>query len=1494
MSCLLILTLAAATAAPRFPAWLEPLSSATGLVDDFEHVSEWAGARDGGRPPTFEASTDQAREGQRSLKIVYRNQPPGWGSLEKQIQVSGDEQEVRFWLYVQQAGDKAAMHIWLFEHDGDAWMARVAVGERNLLAQFGPEWVEVVLPIEGMRFEPRGQRDEEFETVSKIIINCNFDDFIAYIDELRMPLPEEARQRVEQERERREQATREALERLRYEKNPKANIAVFRDERVPIPPEAAPSDPTYLGELLTTEGYGVSYLTAQDLATGELLAPERFQLLVLPYGPSFPDGAVDNLRRYLAEGGRFFSTGGYAFDNVYLEMREDGKSGNLVGNGGFEQAGAMETDPAGWQRDAGVVQADPNEGVSIRRVTDVKRSGSASLRISVPQHVQPAWYNAAWRLEDLVVGKQHSFRAYLRLQDVRDGHGAYIAANFYDEAGKRITFQQSKIIKGTVDWTKISCNIVPPRGTAYITLALLLHGHGTAWFDDAELSPLGRSVNTRVAPARDALHVSKEQIGVFDPSFKLVRVAYAKAAEEQYVVPGSFYLEAKLSGFAACGLLGSNGAVSPKSWSCWTPLVRAYDQFGRLRGSVGAIMRQYAGPYQGSAWAFFGVTSRDLFPRGDQQGRTAFLRTVKSLLTNVYLHDLRSDLMCYEDDEPVQLTARVRNDGIAAFEGEWRLSVWRYEDRRQVWSAAGELRLEPSADGELAATWEKPELDTDLYGVTAWLEGPDGPMDRLQTGFVVRDDEVRKSGLRLSYRDNYFHVGERPMYLIGTNQTGVMLADVPWENPLQWEHELRTMQDYGLNVLRILHISSFAEDLRNSPKELLRGIDALVQVCQKHKVALFPCMHDWIGGITIEDEPLAASSEFARVFAGRLADVPGIIIDVENEASVPIRDLPDVRRLWNDWLRERYGTDKALQAAWHCEDTIGDIPYKAGEDNWHDRRTLDANLFRVELVKRWMDSNCAAIHEGDPSHAITDEYYLLPGGDAFEADRWLDFCNIHRYGGWPAEYFKFYDRRAEGRGVAVGEFGARHHPSFRDGGWGYLPEPEVWRAYSRVAHLALAVGGTMCCNWDWKDMEGCIFPWGLQYPCDLVPKDVFYLYRNLALIMRRLELEYRPPEAYLVVPDLQLLGPKTGPYLDGLYRAIRRLICCRVPFAILRDHDLSQIPSQAKVLVYPHAYTLSDETYEALRDWVRAGGVLQISGDISFDENRERTRARRLEELCGVRLEAQLTDPNDPLAASARSRIEVVGHVHDGYPCIAVKPSGAEVVGTTSDGVPVYFRHRCGAGVVLFATDPLDLHLPAREVDVYLLGAISAARIRRTDVSADDPDYLVFELQLRNAGRLYVILNESEVEGPVEIAHAAAVDIPPGEAGLVAVSNAGEVTALETFSKAAVGGRSLLEAGGHIMAVCLDGQPLIESKQMIVIPQTAEPWHIASAAHWADCVYSAGEIVGGEWQEHARGKLREPDTVTTPARDIVIIAEEADLTVAVSKVLVSVNEPERM
>ncbi len=288
-------------------------------------------------------------------------------------------------------------------------------------------------------------------------------------------------------------------------------------------------------------------------------------------------------------------------------------------------------------------------------------------------------------------------------------------------------------------------------------------------------------------------------------------------------------------------------------------------------------------------------------------------------------------------------------------------------------------------------------------------------------------------------------------------------------------------------------------------------------------------------------------------------------------------------------------------------------------------------------------------------------------------------------------------RRFEGKSFSVGEFGAKAHPTWPLGGSFTTIEGGIdW--FLRVGHYALGMGASHIANWDWKDMSDCIFPWGINHPCDGVPKDILLAYRSQSMFFRDIQPKYEEPELYFLVPDSHRLGGQAKRLTEAIMNGIDLLLGCHVDFNVINEYSLHKLPESAKAIIYPVPFCPSDATYHLVRDFVREGGILYLSGDISYDEYRNRTRLDRLEELCGVRyLEEKY--PN-------------ISGSHEPGPCIRVEPTTAEIVSRSDDGTPVIVTNSFGKGRVYYCADPIEFHADSPGVYRQFLDFADVKRIQ--------------------------------------------------------------------------------------------------------------------------------------------------------------------------------------
>lgn len=941
-----------------------------------------------------------------------------------------------------------------------------------------------------------------------------------------------------------------------------------------------------------------------------------------------------------------------------------------------------------------------------------------------------------------------------------------------------------------------------------------------------------RPLNTRMGQPGDALVLDPEQIQVFDPQFVLKGTAAIRAAEGQFVVPRGVAARLSVTGYSAVSTLGSNSAVFPAIWGRRIPLVYAEDPFGRLRGTVGAIIHNHGGPYAGSSWAVFGVDNVDLFSAADAPLHHSLPAIAEAITRPCYLRSLDAG-SCYRADErPIIRGTIVSRRPAESSRLELHVEGLGSTVIRQVLD-------DPQPEGTYAFQWEPPsgELDRDFYTVRADLYVDGEPVDTMRTAFVVWDPEVIAGGPKVGTDGPRLTVNGRPTVLSGTNQTGFMWFS-EHEDPLVWDQDFRAMRDHGVNVLRILHFSPFSEGgydgrptnrvqgLARRPERLCRQTDAIVQLAQKHGIVLFLSLHDWMD-VGLSDEDYAAQRDWNRFWVERYRDVPGIIYDIQNEPSIgDPPDIPNLRRIYNRMLAERYRDEAGAKAAWGVDDLggpWGDVPIRRPSDAWSDVAAHDYWRFKMDVYNAWTRENVAGVREGDADALVTvGNLNSNINADKQVGSRHLDFTNTHFYGSLEAfaQILKFLDRRWEGKPLSVGEFGAQEAHDRRTSGGDGAEDAESIRRFLWFGHYTLGMGGSFLCNWSWKDFEGCVFPWGIRYVGDPVSKDVLLAYRAQSLLFRRLQPDYRTPELFVLQPDSHRFGPQFGAIEGAMQTAFCALYHAGVPFGVLGEWDLDRLPASARALIWPVPYCPSDETFARVRAFVEAGGALYVSGDLAFDDRRQPTRGARLTEL--------------------------------GLPEFEHVPPG-EAPPAAFDREP--FTSQVGQGQVFYVPYPAELRVGDRCLGLYR-GFLAAAGLHPETPS--DPPGQVLRIPLAGGGHADVFAHYA-ARGTVAnvISPEFSMALPPLGCGLVAVGADGQPTAFHTPGTLAErGGDPIVSGDVHVMGWSLTGRDVFATPAVALAPLNQGRTTLDVLRNAQQARLLIGEIKDGRWRTLAERTVR--------------------------------------
>jgi hypothetical protein len=323
--------------------------------------------------------------------------------------------------------------------------------------------------------------------------------------------------------------------------------------------------------------------------------------------------------------------------------------------------------------------------------------------------------------------------------------------------------------------------------------------------------------------------------------------------------------------------------------------------------------------------------------------------------------------------------------------------------------------------------------------------------------------------------------------------------------------------------------------------------------------------------------------------------------------------------------------------------------------------------------------------------------------------------------------------------------------------------------------------------------------------------------------------------------------------IEGILKSVELALATHVDNLGTLNEDGLAIPPSAKAIFYPLPFCPTDATFTKVRDWVHRGGVLYLSGDISYDELHRRTRTQRLEELSGVRF---LCENYPNISVSATNSAD--------QPCINVEPAvpaqgtdaAARVFRSAGDGSPLLIENRLGRGTVIFSTDPIELHsVPARrEGDLALYRSVLAeAGIRPIDLQPDDPLVHTFRVPMRDNGQVYVLFNtdDSQPAKTVTLADCRppiTLSVASKRPGLVWFDGHGALRAIEAQGACNLGVKIVLqdETGGTVLS--LDGRDIRRSRALLLMPLRPGSIRISTDREWRNATVLTGDIHEGKWR----------------------------------------------
>ena len=1293
---------------------------------------------------------------------------------------------------------------------------------------------------------------------------------------------------------------------LRSQGRTRPAAAILRDN---LPVRGAASEPRELARGLS-QTHSVEFLSAEQLADSRHFNRTAFDLLVLPYGESFPLPALTAVESFLADGGDLFTTGGYAFQSPlvpttngweFYDDKVQHESGpNLVPD--LPPAGT------GWKT------SDQNYATTESVQLPSQAGPQPAAHVHIPPNI---WGQTAdWTFDIAASGdrKQFFFEAWIRTANIRPAPNgcAYVGVEQLDSTGEpayaaKLRFEE---LHTSSKWHKVErlFYLLPTCVKLRVRIGLL-NATGSIWGTGFRLenrSPQIR-INTALGFPQDDLEVSPTQIGMFDADFRLKRVEAILAAPGQSVLTSSQKLEGSFDGYAASAVLGMNHAR-------WIPLLRGADHVGRNRGAAGAMVHNTRGTYARSTWVFFGVENHDIFDKSSALGSQVLQAVGRSLASKCLLHSCETNYASYKSGEPVVMRVLVSNYGRQASSLTLRWAVLPAESDVAAFQASRDVRLVPGQTEPVEIAWKPASFRDELYRVTVKLFSNGVEIDQMETGFNIWKPETLTQGLPFHFKENYFQVHGRSLFLQGTDDYLHTFLDQS-ENALTWHEDVRGCRDSCIDVYE--NLMGLRGPQQRPTETWWRWIDAMLLNTQRTGGAFFPGLLIF-SNTSVGNKDLADQQAYVQAFATRYKDAAGIMYYLNGDLELQDPNLPDLQLLYNQFLKEKYGTDQALRNAWKIsppEAPIGKLTIRRGTNDWRDVRTLDDFQFRSMLVERWLNALYDSIRKADTKHPVTAEFYQTPadGIDLVGALGKLELANFGYFMDKDEDYYRFpqvcrfLDQSVRGKGINVGEFGVKTHPAWNAAGYYIEARTEEYEQayFLAIAHYAFALGASKIQNWCWKYPVNLPFEWGINYPNELVGRDVRAFYRNSGLLFRRLRPRYETGDTLVLLASENRMGGQGDQVIEGQLNSIRLLMDQRVRFATLSDQYMEAVPPSVTTIFYPLPYCPGDEIVKRLSAFVEKGGQLYISGDLSYDGLRQRTRTDRLKSLCGV----EFVSERFPNIAYQKGAEETTPDA-SGWPQYAASPgivtrlAGARLLLAGKDGTPIVTEFTRGKGRVIFSSDPLELHGDPRfqsYAHEFYRRLASAFNLKREQIEPEGAPVHIFRVPSQDSREIVVLVNyQQNAEQNIVVPFAdrnVKLTLRPRMTGVLVGDAKAGIQAVESSADVFENDRLLIGSNLHFMAVSFGLDPLRTTRRMLILPMGEGMMRLPNASQWRRPVVLAGQVASGRWKQDeqfflapTRGGL---DLSIDASRSLsmLIICESGAETDAIRQIETWVNAP---
>lgn len=434
------------------------------------------------------------------------------------------------------------------------------------------------------------------------------------------------------------------------------SVVILRDD---LPATGTASDPERIAQVLSDRGFATTLATSEQLAQPGALDPEWVDLVILPYGGSFPAVARDAFMRYVRTGGSFLSLGGLPFE--HLMYRVDGEwvaAGVATPN--TEAPAAVVADFEATSPEWDLSHAGEGEKVIPSMVEPGADGSPRGGALSFPDLAGFAYGGIAQG-----AGAPDAATSLLCFWARGDATTTQVAVEVQESDRSR----WKKVVRLTDGWQQFCIpastflpyatkdrggpgdSLAPERVDRIyfgLTRGMVGGGSHTVCIDQVTWCRPKREPLPPVAPMRSAAEVdptimafgsdtaapvAEWALPIFTPTVRVQKAASLRADEDGWLA-GAAPIETELSGYEV-RVPTALPPDDPKGLSIggrragrYVSLLSAYDAAGTRLGSIAGVFLPAGKAQRRAVWACSGVDSADLLQllgpaAGDLLGRIA-------------------------------------------------------------------------------------------------------------------------------------------------------------------------------------------------------------------------------------------------------------------------------------------------------------------------------------------------------------------------------------------------------------------------------------------------------------------------------------------------------------------------------------------------------------------------------------------------------------------------------------------------------------------------------------------------------------------------------------------------------------------------------------------------------------------------------------------------------------------------------------------------------